>query len=162
MGEPVHPRHQAVLPRDKSPDNHTWSPPVLNVGIYPNLDPSHKNTSNLKVRQAISYAIDREKVSQIGVGGQEPAANQSGIVTPTFDKYYDKAAVEKAGYDKPDPARAKKLLAGLGYTPDKPLELSIITITGYTDWDASLKVIKQNLKAVGIDLSPSRTSPSRP
>ncbi|MFI6878029.1 ABC transporter substrate-binding protein [Streptomyces sp. NPDC050400] len=138
---------------DKSPDNHTWSPPVLNVGIYPNLDPSHKTTSNLKVRQAISYAIDREKVSQIGVGGQEPAANQSGIVTPTFDKYYDKAAVEKAGYDKPDPARAKKLLAGLGYTPDKPLKLSIITITGYTDWDASLKVIKQNLKAVGIDLT---------
>ncbi|MCQ4212972.1 ABC transporter substrate-binding protein [Streptomyces longispororuber] len=138
---------------DKSPDNHTWSPPVLNVGIYPNLDPSHKTTSNLKVRQAISYAIDREKVSQIGVGGQEPAANQSGIVTPTFDKYYDKAAVEKAGYDKPDPARAKKLLAGLGHTPDKPLKLSIITITGYTDWDASLKVIKQNLKAVGIDLT---------
>lgn len=138
---------------DKSADNHTWSPPVLNVGIYPNLDPSHKITSNLKVRQAISYAIDRDKVSKIGVGGQEPAANQSGIVTPTFDKYLDKAAVAKAGYDKPDPARAKQLLADLGYSPAKPLKLKIITITGYTDWDASLNVIKQNLKAVGIDLT---------
>ncbi|WP_203645002.1 ABC transporter substrate-binding protein [Streptomyces sp. SID14478] len=138
---------------DKSPDNHTWSPPVLNVSIHPNLDPSHKITSNLKVRQALSYAIDREKVSKIGVGGQEPAANQSGIVTPTFDKYFDKAAVAKAGYDKPDPARAKKLLGELGYSPSKPLKLKIITITGYTDWDASLNVIKQNLKAVGIDLT---------
>ncbi|MZD07637.1 ABC transporter substrate-binding protein [Streptomyces sp. SID5785] len=138
---------------DKSPDNHTWSPPVLNVSIHPNLDPSHKNTSNLKVRQAISYAIDRDKVSEIGVGGQEPAANQSGIVTPTFDKYYDAAAVKKAGFDKPDPARAKKLLGELGYSPAKPLKLKIITITGYTDWDASLKVIKEDLKAVGIDLT---------
>lgn len=138
---------------DKSPDNHTWSPPVQNVSIHPNLDPSHKVTSNLKVRQAISYAIDRDKVSKIGVGGQELTANQSGIVTPTFDKYYDKAAVEKAGFDKPDPARAKKLMAGLGYSPSKPLKLKIITITGYTDWDASLNVIKQNLKAVGIDLT---------
>jgi peptide/nickel transport system substrate-binding protein len=138
---------------DKSADNHTWSPPVLNVGIYPNLDPSHKMSSNLKVRQAISYAVDRDKVSKIGVGGQEPAANQSGIVTPTFDKYYDKAAVTKAGFDKPDPARAKKLLGELGYSPSKPLKLKIITITGYTDWDASLNVIKQNLKAVGIDLT---------
>ncbi|MEV3854712.1 ABC transporter substrate-binding protein [Streptomyces sp. NPDC050095] len=137
---------------DKSPDNHTWSPPVLNVSIHPNLDPSHKMTSNLKVRQAISYAIDREKVSKIGVGGQEPAANQSGIVTPTFDKYYDAKTVKEGGFDKPDPGRARALMSDLGYSPGKPLKLKIITITGYTDWDASLKVIKQDLAAVGIDL----------
>jgi peptide/nickel transport system substrate-binding protein len=39
-----------------------------------------------------------------------------------------------------------------GYSPSHPLKLSIITVTGYTDWDASLAVIKQQLKAVGIDL----------
>ncbi|WP_338694780.1 ABC transporter substrate-binding protein [Streptomyces sp. Q6] len=138
---------------DKSSDNHTWSPPVLNVGIYPNLDPSHPDSSNLKVRQAISYAIDREKVARIGVGGQVPAANQSGVVMPTFDTYYDEAAVRKAGFDKPDPDRAKKLLASLGHSPAKPLKLKILSITGYTDWDASLKVIKQDLEAVGIDLT---------
>ncbi|MBC9713541.1 ABC transporter substrate-binding protein [Streptomyces sp. TRM66268-LWL] len=137
----------------KSKDNHTWSPPVLNVGIYPNLDPSKKTSSNKKVRQAISYAIDREQVAKIGVGGQVPVANQSGVVIPTFDKYYDAAAVQKAGFDKPDPDRAKELLSELGYSPSKPLKLTILSITGYTDWDASLKVIKQNLKAVGIDLT---------
>ncbi|MGH3414985.1 MAG: ABC transporter substrate-binding protein, partial [Actinocrinis sp.] len=116
----------------KSADNHTWSPPVLNVSLFPNLDPSHKATSTLAVRQAITTAIDRSKVSTIGEGGQEPAANQSGVVLPTFQKFYDASAVSAAGYDKPDPAKAATLLAGAGYSPSHPLSLNVITITGYT------------------------------
>ena len=89
--------------------------------------------------------LDRQKIATIGEGGQQPAANQTGIVVPTFQKYYDQAAVAAAGYDKPNPEKAKQLLAGLGYSPANPLKLTIITITGYTDWDASLAVVKQQL-----------------
>lgn len=138
---------------DRSPDNHTWSPPVTNLSLYPNLDPSRPATSKLEVRQAIAMTLDRAKVAAIGEGGQQPAANQSGIVTPTFDKYFDAAAVAKAGYDKPNPEKAKQLLAAAGYGPDHPLDLSVITITGYTDWDASLLVIKQQLADIGINLT---------
>jgi peptide/nickel transport system substrate-binding protein len=138
---------------DKSPDNHSWSPPVTSVTLYPNLDPSHAATSKLEVRQAIAMALDREKVALVGEGGQEPAANQSGVVTPTFDKYFDSGSVAAAGYDKPNPDKAKELLAKAGYGPDHPLDLSVITITGYTDWDASLAVVKQQLAAVGINLT---------
>ncbi|HEY3091410.1 MAG TPA: ABC transporter substrate-binding protein [Jatrophihabitantaceae bacterium] len=137
----------------KSSDNHTWSPPVLNVAIFPNLDPSHAATSKLGVRQAISLALDRNQVSQIGEDGQEPAANQSGIVMPTFQKYYDANALAAAGYDKQNIDKAKSALASAGYSPSNPLKLTIITITGFTDWDASLAVVKQQLKKVGIDLS---------
>jgi len=137
----------------KSPDNHTWSPPVTNVEIFPNLDPSHPQTSKLAVRQAISMAIDRNKVSQIGEDGQQPPANQTGIILPTFNMYYDASAVAAAGYDKPNVDKAKSLMASAGYSPSNPLKLTIITITGYTDWDASLAVIKQNLASIGIDLT---------
>jgi peptide/nickel transport system substrate-binding protein len=139
----------------KSADNHTWSPPVLNVSIFPNLDPSHKATSTLAVRQAIAAAIDRTQIAAIGEGGEEPPANQSGVVLPTFQKYYDSSAVSGAGYDKPDPAKATQLLASAGYSPSHPLNLTIITITGYTDWDASLAVIKQELAPIGINLTVS-------
>ncbi len=139
----------------KSTENHTWSPPVTNVEIVPNLDPSHPATSKLAVRQAIALAIDRQKIALIGEGGQQPAANQTGIVVPTFEKYFDQAAVAAAGYDRPDPDKAKSLLSGLGYSEADPLKLTIITITGYTDWDASLAVVKQQLKPVGIDLTVS-------
>ncbi|HEV7657066.1 MAG TPA: ABC transporter substrate-binding protein [Mycobacteriales bacterium] len=145
----------AALYLNKSKENHTWSPPVTNVGIVPNLDPSRPATSKLAVRQAIALAIDRQRIALIGEGGQQPAANQTGIVVPTFQKYYDRAAVAAAGYDKPNPDKAKGLLAGLGYTEANPLKLTIITITGYTDWDASLAVVKQQLKPVGIDLTVS-------
>jgi len=137
----------------KSSANHTWSPPVYNVDIFPNLDPSHPVTSNLKIRQAIAYALDRQKVAQIGEDGQEPAANQTGVVTPTFNKYFDQAALASSGFDKPDAAKATQLLSEAGYSKAHPLKLSIITITGYTDWDASLAVVKQSLAAVGIDLT---------
>jgi len=140
---------------DKSAENHTWSPPVLNVSIFPNLDPSHKATSTLAVRQAISAAIDRTQIAAIGEGGEEPAANQSGVVLPTFQKYYDASAVSGAGYDKPNTAKAATLLSSAGYSPSHPLNLTVITITGYTDWDASLAVIKQELAPIGINLSVS-------
>ena len=137
----------------KSPNNNTWSPPVTNVELFPNLDPSHAATSKLAVRQAIAQAIDRTKIATIGEGGQQPAANQTGVVTPTFQKYFDGGALTASGYDKPDAAKATQLLASAGYSPSNPLKLNVITITGYTDWDASLAVIKQELAAIGIQLT---------
>jgi peptide/nickel transport system substrate-binding protein len=136
----------------RSPNNQTWSPPVTDVEIFPNLDPSHV-TSKLAVRQAIASAIDRNQISAIGEGGQQPPANQTGVVIPTFSKFYDAAAVAAAGYDKPNLDKAKTLLQSAGYSTSHPLSLKIITITGYTDWDASLAVIKQQLAAIGINLS---------
>jgi peptide/nickel transport system substrate-binding protein len=48
----------------KSPDFKYWFPPTVNVTLIPNLtDPQLKN---LKVRQAISYAINRSQVSTVG------------------------------------------------------------------------------------------------
>ncbi|MET3804521.1 peptide/nickel transport system substrate-binding protein [Nakamurella sp. UYEF19] len=137
----------------KSSDNHTWSPPTSNVSLYPNNDPSHPATSKLAVRQAIALALDRNQVAAIGENGQQPAANQSGIVLPTFEKYYDAAAVTAAGYDKPNATKAAALLATAGYSPSNPLNLSVITVTGYTDWDASLAVIKQQLAPIGINIT---------
>jgi peptide/nickel transport system substrate-binding protein len=137
----------------KSTSNNTWSPPVTNVELFPNLDPSHAATSKLAVRQAITQAIDRNQIATIGEGGQQPAGNQTGIVLPTFQKYADNAALTASGYDKPNQDKAKQLLATAGYSPSNPLNLTVITITGYTDWDASLAVIKQELAPIGINLT---------
>lgn len=135
----------------KSSDNHTWSPPATNVSLYPNV--ATGPTSKLAVRQAIAMAVNRTQVATVGEDGQQPAANQSGVVIPTFQKYYDASAVSSAGYAQPNTAKATKLMSTAGYSPSKPLKLNVITVTGYTDWDASLAVIKQNLAPIGIDLT---------
>jgi peptide/nickel transport system substrate-binding protein len=139
---------------NKSQSNNTWSPPVTNVELFPNLDKS-KVTSNLAIRQAIAQAIDRTQIAAIGEGGQQPPANQTGIVAPTFQKYFDQDALTASGYATPNADKAKSLLATAGYSPSKPLNLTVITVTGYTDWDASLAVIKQQLKPIGINLTVS-------
>lgn len=140
-------------------NHHYWFPPVTNVALFPNLDPSHKATSNVAVRQALAYAIDKQQVSKIGEGGYQPPASQTGVVTPTFQTYQDDAAAAQFNYPsattKPDTAKATKLLAGAGFSPSHPLELTVITITGYTDWDASLGEIKQELAPLGVKLTVS-------
>ena len=129
-------------------NHHTWFPPVVNVELFFNL--KHDATGNLAVRQAFAYGIDREAVSTVGEGGLQKAANQSGIVLPTYKDWYDQSTASQFTFDK---TKAAAALATAGYSPSNPLKLNVITIEGYTDWDASLAEIKQQLAPLGIDLS---------
>jgi peptide/nickel transport system substrate-binding protein len=149
----------------KSPDNHYWFPPIANVTLIPNLTVPGLN--NVAVRQAMAYAIDRNKVSQIGEYGYEPPANQTGIVTPTFTSWEDTSAASQYNYTY-NPAKAKQVLTSAGFkmgsngifvSPSgKPLSFSVINIGGYSDWVASMQVIQQDLKAVGIQITPDNLS----
>ena len=146
----------------KSSAFHYWFPPVLNVSLVPNL--TNPLLSNLKVRQAMAYAIDRPQVSSIGESGYEPAANQAGIVTPTYSSWLDSSALAGYGSYSYNPAKAKQLLAQAGYhmgsngimvnAAGKQLSFTVINIGDYSDWVASMQVIVQDLKAVGIQVSP--------
>lgn len=146
----------------KSPDNHYWFPPVSNVSIFMNLkDPI---LSNVAVRKAIAYAIDRKRVAQIGEYGYQPAANQTGIVTPTFSSWVKPGLDKVYGYN---PQKAKAILEAAGFkmsggvyhTPaGKALSFSMINIGGYSDWVASAQIVAQELKAVGIEVKAENLS----
>ena len=146
----------------RSADNHYWFPPLVNVSMFVNLkDPILKNVA---VRKAIAYAIDRSKVSEIGEYGYEPPSNQTGIVTPTFNDWLDQGLAKKVSYN---PSKAISTLQAAGFkksngvfhTPDgKPLSFTILNIGGYSDWVASVQVIQNDLKSVGIKLTPENLS----
>jgi peptide/nickel transport system substrate-binding protein len=146
----------------KSPDHHYWFPPLNNVSVFVNL----KNSilSNLAVRKAMAYAIDRSRVSKIGEYGYEPPSNQTSIVTPTFSSWLDSSLAKQVTYN---PAKAESILKAAGFkksggvyhTPSgKALSFTIINIGGYSDWVASVQVIQSNLKAIGIKLTPENLS----
>jgi len=152
---------------DKNPKYyHYWFEPTYNVNIYVNL--KNPILSNLAVRQAMSYAINRTQVSQIGESGYEPASNQTSIVKPTFSSWYD--AGQASGYGNGyafDPAKAISILEAAGYTKGsggifqkdgKPLSFTIINNGGFSDWVAAVNVIQQDLKAVGISITPENLS----
>jgi len=149
----------------KSPDYHYWFPPTVNVSLVPNL--TNPLLNNVKVRQAMSYAINRNKVSTIGESGYEPPANQTGIVTPTFSSSLDNSAVTSWGNGY-DPAKATALLQSAGFhmgsdgimanAAGQKLAFTVLNIGDYSDWVASVQVIQQELKAVGIQITPDNLS----
>lgn len=133
---------------------HYWFPPVLNVALVPNLN--NPLLGQLPVRQAIAYALDKGQISKLGENGYQKPANQTGIITPTFQSWVDSSIAQPTH----DPAKAEQVLKSAGFTKgsdgiyrDKSgnrLSFTIKTISGYSDWDASLAIIKQQLKAAGI------------
>jgi peptide/nickel transport system substrate-binding protein len=149
----------------KSPNYHYWFPPTVNVSLIPNL--TNSLLSNVKVRQAMSYAVNRPQVSSVGESGYEPPANQAGIVTPTFTSDENTSALSSWGTSY-DPAKAKSLLASAGYHmgsggimvngSGQKLQFTVINIGDYSDWVASMQVIQQDLKAVGISITPDNLS----
>jgi peptide/nickel transport system substrate-binding protein len=145
----------------KSKDNHYWFPPVANVSVFINL--KNPLLKDVAVRRAMAYAIDRARVAQIGEYGYEPAANQTGIVTPTFKSWEKTSLAKKFSYNV---AKAKSILQKAGYTlkngvyerNGKSLKFTMVNIGGYSDWVASAQIVEQELAAAGIKVTPSNLS----
>ena len=150
----------------KSPDHHYWFPPTAQVSLFPNekVAPLDDQT----VRQALAYAIDRNKASNIGEYGYEPPGNQMGVVTPTFESWVTPEAKTQAAQYHYDPAKVAQLLQGDGYhkgsdgifvsASGKKLSFHVINIGDYSDWVAAMQTVVQSAKAAGIELIPDNLS----
>ena len=92
----------------------------------------------------------------LGESGYQQAANQTGVILPTYSSWFDKS-LPTVNYN---PSAAVKALEAAGFKKGsngifksksgQSLSFTIQTISGYSDWDASLQIITQELKAAGI------------
>lgn len=138
-----------------------WYPAVSNVGIAINVTKPYLNDA--RVRQALAYAVDKEKVSTKAMYGYQKPADQTGIVD-TFKEWRDEEASAKYGYTY-DCAKAAAKLEEAGFTkgpdgmfrtPDgKELKLELINNGGFTDWVGAVKIIGESMKTCGINLQVS-------
>jgi peptide/nickel transport system substrate-binding protein len=147
---------------DKSSANHYWFPPVANVSLFINL--KNPILSNVAVREALAYGINRSRASTIGEYGYEPASNQSGVVTPTYSSWLDTSQAAAFGNNYAyNPAKAKAILKNAGYTMGsdgimqkggQKLSFTIINNGGFSDWVAAVNTIQASLKQIGIQITP--------
>jgi len=131
--------------------------PKLQTVEFPSPVMSHismrtdqKPFSDVRVRQAMSLAIDRKAIIEAvfeGVGAMNPAVPAAlKEWSIPFDKLGDGAK-----YYRHDPAEAKRLLAAAGYPNGFPGTMCFTTY-GSTILVDSLQLVQKDLKAVGIDV----------
>ncbi|WP_166354663.1 ABC transporter substrate-binding protein [Phytoactinopolyspora limicola] len=113
-------------------------------------------------RRALAFAVDTDAIVSNVYGDIVRAANPTGLL-PVWEQFYDDAVVDELGFSY-DPERAEQTLADAGYadtsgngfveTPDgDPIELELIVPAGWTDWMEAARVIAENAREAGIDVT---------
>ncbi|MCL5256980.1 MAG: ABC transporter substrate-binding protein [Chloroflexi bacterium] len=118
------------------------------VGVYElMLNTTKKPLDNQKVRQAINYAIDKAGIIKLVMGGfGEPAYS---VIASSFSSVYDADIKTKIGYEY-NVDKAKALLKEAGQEAGFQTD---ITLFAGDAWTQLGQVVKENLAAVGIDLT---------
>ncbi|HYZ23659.1 MAG TPA: ABC transporter substrate-binding protein [Rhodopila sp.] len=102
---------------------------------------------DVRVRQAINYAIDRKGMCDMLNGTARPAAGLYPPEDPLFGK--------PANHYTYDPAKAKALLAEAGYGPNNRLKAKIMISTSGSGQMVPIPMnefMQQNFAAVGMDI----------
>jgi len=114
-------------------------------GLFLGMVVKNPMLADPRVRQAVFWAIDRDRIAKEVGEGFYPATAQ---IWPEYSPAYD-PELDKPYYD---PAKAKSLLQQAGFSQDRPLEIP------YTQRsEASVLVVKENLEAIGIKTAPKLT-----
>ena len=107
------------------------------------LNNSVKPFDDVRVRQALCYAIDKRGIIDMAFDGYGIPLGTS--MFPSFGKYYDESLTD---YYPHDTAKAKELLTQAGY-PDG-FEMTITVPSNYQPHVDTAQVIVEQLKEVGI------------
>ena len=96
-------------------------------------------TSDLRVRQAIAYCLNKDDITAIGTNGAgTPAYN---IATPLVQHYADVCDHFAQNVDT-----ANALMAEAGYSESSPLELTLIVSAAEPSWVSACEVMKEELE----------------
>lgn len=105
-----------------------------------------KPLDNVKVRQAISLAVDKKQIMDASIGGQGKVIGT--MVAGMQDSWG--LPLDQVPMQGPDIEKAKSLLKDAGF--EDGFSLTLTTINGYDWMDPAAVTLKQQLAEIGIDL----------
>ncbi|QBD83472.1 ABC transporter substrate-binding protein [Ktedonosporobacter rubrisoli] len=139
--------------------NHYWFPSSDVTMLFLNLTRYPFNL--LPVRQAISYAIDRDKLSKIGESGYEPVAHPT-LLLSQENKDYMSPEYANLSFRK-DLDKSAQLLAQAGFSKGsdgiyadkngKKLSFKLNVVSGYTDWTTDCQLMTKDFQEAGIKVT---------
>ncbi len=101
--------------------------------------------ADLKVRQALCYAVDKEELLNIVGGGRGHVIGSN--MFPNFGVYYDETLENYYTYQ---PEKAKELLKEAGYDESNPLTFTVKVPSNYDIHVATSQVLAEQYKKVGV------------
>jgi len=107
------------------------------------LNNAEKPFDDVRVRQALCYAVDKQMILDFAFDGYGSLIGSS--MYPAFGKYFDESLIDYYQYDV---AKAKSLLAEAGY-PDG-FSMTITVPSNYQPHIDTAQVVAEQLKAIGV------------
>lgn len=140
---------------DRAPDEHAYWFPLVGTSIL--LYPNHSDPllGDVRIRKALSYAINREKIVQIAMHNYTKPAPVTGL-----SQAYGSWDPPKEDWTQYNPQKARALLQEAQYSFDengalldpngKPVTLTLSVVSGWSDWVRAAQVIAQQFSELGI------------
>jgi peptide/nickel transport system substrate-binding protein len=145
---------------DRDPAHYKyWFPPGGTIALYLNLTKAPNDNANF--REGISQALDRTTIAQKAVNGYMSQASLSGLILPNLQKWLDPSLPDH-GLITQNTSAALADFAKAGYTQKSgklvnasgtQASLTIVMPNSFTDWVAAATEVKNELTAVGINVS---------
>ena len=126
------------------------------TGPYLQFNNAMPPLDDVRVRQALSMAIDRDVVVKVATKGQ--AVPQYGPLSPATIGYWQ--GVDYVGY-KYNLEKAKALMEEAGYTANasgmlekdgEPLQFTLKTIAGEETWLRIAEILQEQFRALGVEV----------
>jgi peptide/nickel transport system substrate-binding protein len=143
---------------EPDPTHHVaWSPPVEST-VFLYASTRLAPFDDVRVRKALSLAIDRDRLVEVAMDGLTHPAGPTGL-SDALARFRDPTIPED--WVRYDPDAAARLLDDAGLVPgedgvrvgpDGPLRFELVVVAGWSDWIRAAQVIARALGAVGVEV----------
>lgn len=141
-------------------NNHYWYPPNDAIHFYVNT--KEAPFDDLRVRQALSMALDREAIVDVGAYGYPTVNFNVGGIAEMYKNNVSKDVNDKYRYlTTYNPDEARRLLDSAGVVDKdgdgfrdgkdgKPFEFEIEVVSGWTDWIQVSQMATEFFEEIGV------------
>ena len=145
----------------KDPTRRQYWYPDFGQTVLLHVNTRKKPFDDAAVRKALSMAVDRPRIMREAMKGYAPPADATGL--PESQKQWKDPVSKSGDWTRFDAAQANSLLDAAGLARGDggvrsvpgggPMRYELDVVEGWSDWGVAASIIRENLAAVGIDVS---------
>ena len=146
----------------RDPAHHAYWFPLTAGVVYLYANTTRAPFGDVRVRKALSMAIDRALIVDVAAFRYTHPADATGM-SESYAAWRDSSAAAAGDWVRYDPARANAILDSLGFARGadgirrlpggKPWRWEVLCVSGWSDWVRASQIIARNLRAAGVDAS---------